>query len=135
MYESPINVYTKVANKVTELKEDYICAQVCEQLGVSVDKDRLMRALLFDRYQYDRGYRDALQELQEYEWIPVERRLPDTEINPLTKDFNGYLCTARFGDDYDLRFYKFGNGHFWNEGQIMDEYVVAWKPRPDLYKQ
>lgn len=132
MYESPINVYEKIAKKSIEQEENYIHVQVCKQLGVSVDKDRLMRALLFDRYQYDRGYRDALQE---NEWIPVERRLPDTEINPLTHDYNGYLCTVRFGDDYDLRFYKFGNGHFWNGGEIMDEYVVAWKPRPDLYKQ
>jgi len=33
------------------------------------------------------------------------------------------------------RTYKFGNGRWWNDGTDMSEYVVAWQPLPEPYKE
>lgn len=56
MYKSPIDIILGEF----ELKfEDGICKAVRE-VGIVVDKDELLRALKYDRDQYDKGYKDAL---------------------------------------------------------------------------
>jgi len=67
-YESPIRVITKeIHNEITEKREDTIVGIISEEIGVEVDKKRLLAALNFDRTQYqeaykkgyDSGYEDA----------------------------------------------------------------------------
>ena len=67
-------------------------------------------------------------------WTPVEERLPEEKTNPVTQDFYEYQVTAKFQDIEDIRHYKFGNGHWWHGPGIVDQYVVAWLPRPDPYQ-
>ena len=67
-------------------------------------------------------------------WIPVEERMPEEKINPITEDFYEYQCTVKIGDFYDVRSYKFGRGHWWNGPGLMDRYVIAWMPSPEPYK-
>ena len=56
MYKSPIDII----HGEFELKlEDKICKAV-RNVGIVVDKDELLRALKYDRDQYDKGYKDAL---------------------------------------------------------------------------
>ena len=66
-------------------------------------------------------------------WIPVEERLPEERVNPVSQDFYEYQVTAKFGDVKDVRHYKYGNGHWWNGPGIVDQYVVAWKENPEPY--
>ena len=66
-------------------------------------------------------------------WIPVEKRLPGEKINPVTQDFCEYQVTAKFGDIADVRYYKFGNGHWWHGPGVVDKFVVAWRPNPEPY--
>ena len=66
-------------------------------------------------------------------WIPVEERLPEEKVSPVTRDFYEYQVTANFGFGEDVRTYKYGNGHWWNGPGIADEYVIAWRERPDPY--
>lgn len=68
-------------------------------------------------------------------WIPVEERLPEEKTNPVTQDFYEYQVTAKFQDIEDIRHYKFGNGHWWHGPGLVDQYVVAWLPRPDPYRK
>lgn len=57
-YESPVDVYIRhVAEEIEEQREGAITAQICEQIGVNVDKDELVRALNYDRNQFNEGYR------------------------------------------------------------------------------
>lgn len=67
-------------------------------------------------------------------WIPVEERLPEEKISPVTMDFYEYLVTARFGNVIDVRCYKYGDGHWWHGPGIVDKYVVAWQPLPEPYR-
>ena len=69
------------------------------------------------------------------QWIDVKENLPEERINPVTQDFYWYLCTFRLGTVKDVRAYKFGNGHWWHGGQIMDDYITAWIPRPEPYSR
>lgn len=67
-------------------------------------------------------------------WIPVEERLPEEKINPITKDFYVYPVTFELDGVRDIRYYPFGMGHWWKATEIMDEYVKAWMPIPVSYK-
>ena len=61
MYESPIDV---VINKITEdLKKtetDYII-RATKDIGINVDKVELLKALSYDRQQYEKGYLDGIK--------------------------------------------------------------------------
>ena len=67
-------------------------------------------------------------------WIPVEERLPEGEVNPVSQDFYEYQVTAEFGNVKDVRHYKYGKGHWWHGPGIVDQYVIAWKERPETYR-
>ena len=67
-------------------------------------------------------------------WIPVEERLPEEKVNPVSQDFYEYQVTAKFGNVKDVRHYKYGNGHWWNGPGIVDKYVIAWRPLPEPYR-
>lgn len=64
MYESPIQTYI---DKITSsIREDYatayeqkIVTEISSRIGVSVDKDELLRALAYDRNQYEKGFADG----------------------------------------------------------------------------
>lgn len=61
-YESPITLMTEeIANDFTDKTEGLIMESV-QHVGVSVDKDELVRALNYDREQYEKGYRDGLSD-------------------------------------------------------------------------
>ena len=68
-------------------------------------------------------------------WIPVEERLPEGKVNPASQDFYEYQVTAKFGNVKDVRHYRYGNGHWWHGPGIVDQYVIAWKERPEPYSQ
>ena len=67
-------------------------------------------------------------------WIPVSKRLPKEEINPITHDFYEYQCTYHAHGVYDVRSYKYGNGHWWHGAGIMDDRVIAWRENLEPYK-
>lgn len=78
--------------------------------------------------------RSQMDEVKNDGWIPVEERLPEEKINPITKDFYAYPVTFESGGVRDIRYYPFGMGHWWKATEIMDEYVKAWMPIPASYK-
>ena len=64
-YESPITIVERITRSATEEVEDSIVRTVSLQYGVTVNKEELKKALLYDRQQYDKGYEDALAEVRE----------------------------------------------------------------------
>ena len=78
---------------------------------------------------------DALNQQLTNGWIPVSERLPEEKINPVTSDYYEYECTADWvWDRTDIRYYKFGDGHWWNSPSCVDAYVIAWREIPEPYK-
>lgn len=57
MYESPIDL---IQNEMEIYVEGEILKAV-QKVGVNVDKEELLRALAYDREQYNKGYRDGVQ--------------------------------------------------------------------------
>lgn len=63
MYKSPIelcvsDIYTKI--KEEQDKKIYMAIQ---EMGVTVDKDALIKALKYDRAQYEKGFQDGVLHL------------------------------------------------------------------------
>lgn len=62
MYEPPIEIMSNhisnVYRNIYEAQEKYILETI-HNLGVDVDKDELIRALAYDRDQYNKGYSDG----------------------------------------------------------------------------
>ncbi len=67
MYEDVIKLVK--TNMETRLEGEIM--QAVMRVGVDVDKDELIKALAYDREQYQKGYRDG-----QPQWISVEERLP-----------------------------------------------------------
>lgn len=71
MYESPIKTY----QKQLQMQFEGEVLRAIQRVGVTVDKHELLRALTYDRDQYQKGYQDAMDG-KEYmprrgQWIPV----------------------------------------------------------------
>lgn len=63
MYESPIEVvFSDLVSDAVKKADEYIVANV-QQVGVKVDKDELIKALRFDRGQYEKGWNDRDNEI------------------------------------------------------------------------
>lgn len=65
------------------------------------------------------------------EWIPCSERLPEGKVNPISNDYYEYPVTVALSGGLDVKYYKFGDGHWWHSGKCMDDYVIAWIPRPE----
>lgn len=62
MYESPINV--TIENMITDVrkKQDEAVYRAIQNVGINVNKDELIKALQYDREQYNKGYKDGVRE-------------------------------------------------------------------------
>lgn len=82
----------------------------------------------------NQAMRDSIAKIEEKfpRWIPVTERLPEEKISPMTMDYTEYPCVfdGRAGQR-EVRYYKFGKGHFWHGSGCIDEYVTHWaEPMP-----
>ena len=122
--------------------------------AVLSDSEKLIRTLHLDSMngqaeEYARGWNNAFDNViavmestsasasNDGLWISVKDRLPEEGINPVTDDYWVYPVTfhsvGHGRDVYDVRYYKFGDGHWWNGPAKMDEFVTAWMDRPVPY--
>lgn len=61
MYESPIDkIYKDIQTQMIQQDEEMVMKAVRE-VGITVNKDELVKALQYDRNQYEKGYQDGLQ--------------------------------------------------------------------------
>ena len=62
MYESPLSViFGEIQTKIIEERENQVI-QALQNCGINVDKEELIKALMYDRQQYKKGYADAKAE-------------------------------------------------------------------------
>lgn len=63
MYKSPIELEVEnIVSDVVKKADEYIVRYV-QQVGVNVDKDELIKALAYDRWQYEKGWNDRDAEI------------------------------------------------------------------------
>lgn len=63
MYKSPIDIVETTVNQIcremAKQKEEHIY-QTIIKMGVNVDKEELIKALSYDRDQYNKGFKDGV---------------------------------------------------------------------------
>lgn len=60
MYESPVKVWedvSRICEEISKAKEEYVYSQI--RAVVDVDKEELLKALRYDRQQYEKGFSDG----------------------------------------------------------------------------
>lgn len=62
MYKSPIQIYIDNLRKSLNYEFDEQCMKAVVKLGFDVDKNELIKALKYDRNQYQKGYQDCIDE-------------------------------------------------------------------------
>lgn len=119
MYKSPIEIIQK---QMRTQFEDNVYKAI-QDYGIVVDKDELVKALKFDRGQYELGYRDGCRCRHEGIWFSVDDILPEEDQCVLVYA-KGVITTL----DYD------GDGRWcdeygWNTTQGWG--ITHWQPLPD----
>ena len=132
MYESPITqIIADISSQVREAQDGRLIYEVQQAIGYDINKEELIKALRYDRNQYQKGYEDGRKD---NEWIPVSERLPSSEEyienNGLFIVSDGNRSYSEWFDIYDKQ--KFGEPTM-NRFRI-DYCVIAWKPLPEPYK-
>lgn len=128
MYEGPIELFSveDYSKQIDEQIEKAVY-EVVMNVGINVNREELIKALEYDRNQYEKGYADGKK--NNIEWIPVTERLPE--------ETGWYLCTLPmcFSEDSLVDTFRFEteNGNFWSGG--IEYNVAAWMPLPKPYKE
>ena len=124
MYESPIELYMTDIQTQIIIKQEEQILQAVRNVAVGIDREELVRALKYDRDQYEKGYRDA-----QPKWIPVTERLP--------KNGDVVLCYMEFNDvrilqwdDVSAWWLGYGRGDDWQKVN-----VTHWMPLPEPPKE
>ena len=61
-YESPITIVSELINTQLRQDGDRYVAEIEKKVGFHVDKQELIKALAYDREQYQKGYDDGVRE-------------------------------------------------------------------------
>lgn len=129
MYKSPIEITCGQLYTQIEGGAENTVLRVTRDMGVNVDKEELLKALQYDREQYEKGYADAKSELKEQtRWIPVDENLPEEGVDVLVCDKYGDIKISKGG--YITIETK---TWYWDINDFAFGKVIAWKPLPEPY--
>ena len=117
MYKSPIEIVN--GGLQTQIEGEILRA--VQKVDVVVDKDELMRALAYDRDQYQKGFWEGVEIVRR--WISVEEMLPDANVDVLVV-YEGGAEGRYVGADSIMK-----NGEWVWAGE--DEKVTHWMPLPE----
>ena len=66
MYKSTIELdFSEQISDAIQTELEGTIVRGCIEVGVHVDRDELLKALAYDRMQYEKGYADAMAECKE----------------------------------------------------------------------
>lgn len=59
MYKSPVEI---AREQIKTQIDNEILFRVTQEVGINIDKDELLKALAYDRQQYEKGYNEAIDD-------------------------------------------------------------------------
>lgn len=81
-WESPITkIYGDMHNKIIRQDEENCTFAIEQAIGYKVDKEELIKALQYDREQYDKGYRDGIRETFVEELKKIKAEIEELEYD------------------------------------------------------
>lgn len=132
-YKSPINIISSALR--IEIENETLKA--IKDVGIDVDKDELIKALKYDRNQYDKGYGDGFYEgyNRSWKWTSVDEAFPE--------ESTFVVVTSKCGERLDrvISYYNSEEKQFVFNLPYLNYYracvpnVVAWMPLPEPYKE
>lgn len=121
-YMSPISLSVeRITQDVRESQEANVLRAVMH-CGINVDREELIKALAYDRDQYQKGFSDGYDFAQQ--WISVNERLPETCADVLVFA-NGQIDVG----------YRSPSGLFWHVYGNDGARVTHWMPLPKAPKE
>ena len=94
-YESPITRAVKeITGELMKQEEAECMTIITREVGYSVDKSELIKALNYDREQYDKGYRDGVMETFKAELEEIKKRIE--------QNLEQYRFTDLYSPHFDL---------------------------------
>lgn len=75
MYEAPISIIETAYKQIQEKQENDVL-EVIASYDITVDRNELVKALRYDRGQYDKGYHDGIKEFSERFLMDVQEYAP-----------------------------------------------------------
>lgn len=118
-YESPIDI---VVGEV-QFKFEQDVTRAIQSYDIHVDRDELIKALQYDRHQYEKGFADACKLKTKGEWISVKDRLPS--------ECGKYLGCTEKGTIIIVRYYTTDGGFFGYHNLCT---ITHWMPLPEAPK-
>jgi hypothetical protein len=70
-WEPPITIVQEIASQIARDTDDYIMSEIYKT-GVTVNKEELIKAINYDRDQYNKGYCDGFNTAVEMEWTSAD---------------------------------------------------------------
>ena len=106
MYKSPIEIVVSQVQEMILQKQEEQTLQAVQKVGIKADKNELLKALAYDRGQYEKGYEDAVREFVrkfEFEIKDLKVTLGQTwEIQMAIKT----VIKKMLGEEKSNEFYK-----------------------------
>ena len=138
MYKSPI----EIMHDELKMEMEGQVLKAVQRVGVTVDKEELIRALKYDREQYEKGYEDGLNARK---WIPCSERLPekrDWYLALFKEPDTGYIGLPYIADYLMGKHTAYTTKDGWIIKDCTDIYnceslyhknleCVAWMPLPE----
>ena len=92
MYESPIKIYEltrDIQQNIKQDQEEKVMECICEY-GISIDKEELIKALEYDRNQYEKGFADAIDKIR----AEIGKSKTEHEMQIAEKDIKAKLLIS-----------------------------------------
>ena len=115
MYKPPIEIVMKeVFQKMNEDFENSVLKAV-QKVDINVDKEELLKALIYDRGQYDKGYEDAMNEVKHPQPLKFEDLAPGMWV------WDNFFTTFTLSPlkKIDIIQFKFHGKEIKNNGNVL----------------
>lgn len=88
-WEPPITIVQEISSQIARSTDDYIMSEIYKT-GVVANKEELIKAMNYDRDQYNKGYCDGFNTAVEMAWTSAELLEEHiAELNEILKKLKG----------------------------------------------